>query len=239
MKKPFLFVALDDLTEKEKETLEITERLSNVEGPFGFKVNLDYLLDRGLQSPSTLGNIQQFGREVFTDLKMWNGTRTMASIIGNLVDREVDYLNVYALADDLLPEAIKITEGSKTKVLGLTVLTHFTEAYCRKWFQRSLKDTVKLGAKVALKRGCHGIILPGTTLDIVQDLDIEKWTPGVRLEWYPKDARHQQEVEPRVAVRQGVTGLVCGGPIMKSQEKVGIDSVEALKRVLAEMILTV
>lgn len=235
MEKPFLFVALDGLMKKEKETLETAERLSGVEGNFGFKVNLDYLLDRGLRNPSTLGNIQQFNRLVFTDLKMWNGTSIMSSIIESLVDKEVDYLNVYALADDLLPKAVKIAEGSKTKILGLTVLTHFTEAYCRKWFQRSLKDTVMLGAKVALERGCHGIILPGTTLDVVKDLKTKKVTPGVRFDWYPKDSRHEQEVKPGVAVRGGATDLVCGGPIMQSQEKVGIDSVEALKRVLFEM----
>ncbi len=235
MERPFLFVALDGLMKKEKETLETAERLSGVEGNFGFKVNLDYLLDRGLRNPSTLGNIQQFNRLVFTDLKMWNGSSIMASIIGNLVDKGVDYLNVYALADDLLPEAIKIAKGSKTKILGLTVLTHFTEDYCQKWFQRSLKDTVRLGAEVALKRGCQGVILPGTALDVVMDLDAEKCTPGVRLDWYPEDSRHQQEITPRLAVEQGATHLVCGGPIMKSQEKVGIDSVEALKRILSAM----
>ncbi|GAH32741.1 unnamed protein product, partial [marine sediment metagenome] len=46
MGKPFLFVALDGLMKKEKETLETAERLSDVEGNFGFKVSLDYLLDR-------------------------------------------------------------------------------------------------------------------------------------------------------------------------------------------------
>lgn len=236
MGKPFLFVALDGLMKKEKETLETAERLSDVEGNFGFKVNLDYLLDRGLRNPSTLGNIQQFNRLVFTDLKMWNGTSIMSSIIESLVDKGVDYLNVYALADDLLPRAIEIAKGSKTKVLGLTVLTHFTEAYCRKWFQRSLKDTVELAAEVALERGCHGIILPGTTLDVVKYLKTKKVTPGVRSDWYPEDERHEQKVTASEAVNRGATDLVCGGPIMQSQEKVGIDSVEALKRVLSEMM---
>jgi len=237
MQKPFLFVALDDLDKKEKETLEIVERLVAVDGPFGFKINLDYLLNPMLSTKTLLFQMRQrFGRPVFADLKMWNGTRTMRSVIETLVDAGVDYLNVYALADDLLPGAIKAVEGSKTKVLAVTVLTHYSEDYCQKWFQRSLRGTVRLGAEVALERGCHGIILPGTVLAIVKDLDLEKWTPGVRLPWYPEDARHQQEVEPRVAVNGGATGLVCGGPIMKSQEKVGIDSVEALKRVLAEMM---
>ena len=234
--EPFLFVALDDLDKKEKETLGIAEQLITVEGPFGFKVNLDYLLKGGLVGlRSSLGNVQQLGRKTFTDLKMWNGTRTMRSVIEVLVNSEVDYLNVYALADDLLPSAVKIAEGSKTKILAVTILTHYGEDYCKKWFQRSLQETVKLMAETAHDRGCHGIILPGTTLWVVRDLRFEKINPGLRFEWYPEDDRHKQKITASEAVKGGATGLVCGGPIMKSQEKVGISSVEALKRVLDDM----
>lgn len=236
MAKPFLFIALDDLYEKEEETLGIAEKLTAVEGNFGFKVNLDYLLENGLIGlRSSLKLIQQLGRKVFADLKMWNGTRTMKAVVEMLVDSGVDYLNVYALADNLLPGAIKATEGSKTKVLAVTVLTHYDEKYCKKWFQLSLQETVRLMAETARDNGCHGIVLPGTALPIVQDLEMEKVTPGIRLPWYPEDARHQQEVEPSIAVDGGATGLVCGGPVMKSREKVGIDNVEALRKVLAEM----
>jgi len=178
---------------------------------------------------AAIKQVQQFGRPVFADLKMWNGTRTMASVIRNLVDAGVDYLNVYALADSLLPEAIKATEGSKTKVLGLTVLTHFSEDYCQKHFRRSLPETVSHFAKVAVLAGCHGIILPGTTLEAVADLDTIKVVPGVRPAWY-KDTRHEEEVEPRVAVEKGANILVCGSPIMKSG-----NPVESLRRILAEM----
>ena len=227
--KPFLFVALDDLDKKESQTLEIAGKLSGIEGDFGFKINLDYLLnpEKGLRT--TIAPIQQLGCPVFTDLKMWNGTRTMASVIENLVALEVDYLNVYALADNLLPKAIKITEGTKTKVLGLTVLTHFDEGYCQKHFRRSLKETVRHFAEVAVGAGCHGIILPGRALDAVADFDTIKVVPGVRPTWY-KDTRHEEEIEPRVAAEKGANILVCGSPIMKSG-----NPVESLRRILTEI----
>jgi len=231
MKKPFLFVALDDLDKKERETLETAEQLSSVDGPFGFKANLDYLLQEGvLATHAAIGKVQRFNRPVFADLKMWNGTRTMQSVIEMLVAKGVDYLNVYALADDLLPGAIKAAEGSQTKVLGLTVLTHFSEEYCQKHFRRSLRETVRHFAEVALDRGCHGIILPGTALDVVQDLQTIKVVPGVRPTWY-QDTRHEEEIEPRIVVEQGADCLVCGSPIMKATNKIA-----ALKRVLSEMI---
>ena len=230
MQKPFLFVALDDLDKKERETLETAEQLSNVDGPFGFKTNLDYLLQEGvLATHAAIGKVQRFNRPVFADLKMWNGTRTMRSVIEIMVANEVDYLNVYALADDLLPKAIQATDGSKTKVLGLTVLTHFNDAYCLKHFRRTLKKTVRHFAEVAIDKGCHGIILPGTALEVVKDLKTIKFVPGVRPKWY-KDTRHEEEVEPRIAVEQGADNLVCGSPIMKDADKV-----VALRRVLSEM----
>lgn len=227
--KPLLLNALDDLAGKEERTLKVAEQLSKVEGNFGFKVNLDYLLNPEKGLKALLGPIQQFGRPVFSDLKMWNGTRTMTSVIENLVVLGVDYLNVYALADELLPKAIKITEGTKTKVLGLTVLTHFSEAYCQKHFRRSLPETVRHFAEVAVEAGCHGIILPGTALEAVADLDTIKVVPGVRPTWY-KDTRHEEEVEPRVAAEKGADVLVCGSPIMKSDSPV-----DALRRILTEI----
>jgi len=225
--KPFLFIALDGLVEKEKETLIVAEQLTSVSGNFGFKINLDYLLKKGFKA--ALEPIQQFGRPVFADLKMWNGTRTMASVIENLAAMGVDYLNVYALADDLLPKAIRITEGTKTKVLGLTVLTHFSETYCQKHFKRSLQETVRHFAEIAVEADCHGIILPGTTLEVVADLDTIKVVPGIRPNWY-KDTRHKEEVELRVAIEKGADILVCGSPIMKSR-----NPVKVLKKVLSEI----
>lgn len=211
MNQPFLFIALDALTIQEEDTLKMAENLAKVEGNFGFKINLDYLLKRGLEG---IVKMQQFNRPIFADLKMWNGTRTMLDVIKILAEKNVDYLNVYALADNLLPKAIQATEGSKTKILGLTVLTHFNENYCKKHFRRTLQETVFHFAEVAIKQGCHGIILPGTALDAVKDLATEKVVPGIRPKWY-QDTRHEEKIEPKTAIEKGANILVCGSPIMK------------------------
>lgn len=226
---PFLFVALDDLTTKEEKTLSIAEQLSYREGNFGFKLNLDYLLNRTKNLTVVINSVQEFNRPVFVDIKMLNGTRTMKSVIQNLVDLEVDYLNVYALADGLLPKAIEITEGTKTKVLGLTVLTHFNEAYCQKHFKRSLAETVRHFSEVAVEAGCHGIILPGTTLNVVKDINVIKVVPGVRPKWY-EDDRHEEEIEPGDAVKNGADILVAGSPIMKTKYPA-----ISLQKILSEM----
>lgn len=227
MPEPELFIALDGLREAESETIGIAKSLAEVNGDFGFKINLDYLLYKGVED--AIRNIQQFGRSVFADIKMWNGTRTMISVVEDLVGLGVDYLNVYALADTLIPKMVRVTRGTKTKVLGVTVLTHFDDGYCRKHFLRPLVSTVEHFAKVAVEAGCDGVILPGTTLSVIEHLDTIKTVPGIRFPWY-QDDRHEEEVDALTAIKGGAKILVCGSPITKSDDKVA-----ALNRVLAEM----
>jgi orotidine-5'-phosphate decarboxylase len=225
--KPLLFIALDGLSTEEEKTLEIAERLSKIKGNLGFKLNLDYLLKEG--TSSAIKKIQRFGRPIFADIKMFNGTRTMIDVIRDLIELEVDYLDVYALADDLLPEAIAIADGKKTKVLGLTILTHFDEAYCQKHFKRSLRETVRHFSEVAVEAGCDGVILPGPTLEIVSDFNIVKLVPGVRPEWY-KDTRHKEETKEDDAIAAGADIIVVGGPIMKSD-----NPTESTNKILSKM----
>ena len=216
--KPLLFIALDGLSIEEERTLKIAKQLSKIEGNIGFKLHLDYLLKEG--TSSAIRKIQRLGCPIFGDIKMFNGTRTMKDVIRDLVELEVDYLDVYALADDLLPEAIAIADGKKTKVLGLTILTHFDEAYCQKHYKRSLRETVRHFSEVAIEAGCDGIILPGPTLEIVEDLNTMKLVPGIRPKEY-KDTRHKEEIEPGDAIAAGADIIVVGGPIMKSDNPVG------------------
>ncbi|MBI2051133.1 MAG: orotidine 5'-phosphate decarboxylase [Parcubacteria group bacterium] len=222
-----LFVALDGIKEKTRQTLEEVELFMAVDGDFGFKINLDYVLAVGCEAAVLA--VGQFGRPIFVDLKMWNGGRTMASVVAGLAQLGVAYTNGYALADKELAHAVRAAEGTNTEVLGLTVLTHYDDAYCRRHFLRSLLDTVGHLAKVALDAGCRGVILPGTTLGAVADIAIDPWVPGVRPPWYSDD-RHSEEITPRAAKEAGVKAVVCGSPIMKSDDKVG-----ALRAVLTDL----
>jgi orotidine-5'-phosphate decarboxylase len=226
---PFLFIALDDLAGKEKETFSIATQLSRAPGNFGFKLNLDYLLNRTKSLEAIISKVQTLKRPIFADIKMWNGTRTMRSVIQTFTDLGVEYMNVYALADNLLPKAIETTEGTETKVLGLTVLTHFNEAYCQKHFKRSLPETVRHFSEVAIEAGCHGVILPGTMLYAINHINTTKVVPGVRPDWY-EDDRHEEEVTPKEAIQNGADILVVGSPIMKSKYPT-----DALVKIISEM----
>ena len=44
MKSPLLFMALDDLLGKKRETVEAVREMEPVQGNFGYKINLDCLM---------------------------------------------------------------------------------------------------------------------------------------------------------------------------------------------------
>lgn len=222
-----LFVALDGLTRDREGTLDIAEALVETNLDFGFKVNLDYLVWRGIDS--VVSDIHPMGKTIFADLKMWNGKRTMIDV-AEKVAPYVDYLNVWAHADGQIETLVKtVREVSNAKVLGLTVLTHYDELYCEEHYNRLPGEVVRHFAEVALHRGCDGIICPGPMLRYVEDLDTEKVVPGIRPVWYSDD-RHLQAVTPGQAIDWGADKVVCGSPIMKDP-----DPVKSLKAVLAEM----
>ena len=228
MKKTFLFVALDDLVDVETETLKKAEQLCLVNAPnFGFKVNFDYLSLKGLGAG--IRTVQQFKRPVFADLKMNHGSRTMARVVAELVNLSVEYTNVSALMDGLIPDLVEVAKSSKTKILGLTVLSHFNDDYCRSHFRRTMFEAIQHFGQVALLRGCHGVIVPGTMLSAIEEWNTIKVATGIRPSWY-KDDRHQQTIEPAQAVAHGADILVCGDPIMKDT-----GPVVALQKFLSEM----
>lgn len=234
MKKPFLFVGLD--YESPYKVADFAEELAVIDrDDFGFKLNLDFYINCALHGDTEpLARVAGLEKPMFADLKMWNGARTMSSVAEGLrVTHGANYFNVYALAgESFLRKVVDSVAGTNIKVLGITVLTHYDEDYCREMRGSSFRDAVRKDAETVHKAGCHGIILPGNMLEEVADLEMQKLVPAVRPEWYGKtgDNYQEQETYVRDAVRDGADLLVCSSPIRKSK-----DRKEALVRTLDEM----
>jgi len=226
-KLPILFVAADGSSED--KVMAKIEQVDGVPGDFGIKINLD----------AVYGNIgivkrvkKTTKRALFVDNKIYNGKRTMAEIVQQLADLGVEMTNAYAHADTLLERAVKIANDYLMTFLGVTVLTHHTDDYCREVYRRSIGEAVKMLADMALKNGCHGIILPGPTLANVSELQCIKFNPAVRPDWYkdPKANDQEQIMDHRQAIKDGATIISCGSPIFKSP-----DPAAALGRILEEI----
>jgi len=226
MSERLLYVALDH--NEREQNLTLAEQLSEVAGQFGYKVNLDHVILWGLDY---VRDVQSQEKPVFVDLKVNNGPRTMSNIFTTLAEMGVNHTNVWAFADGLIKPAVKAVKGSETKVLGVTITTRFDDDYCQRHFGRSMRQSVRHFAQVAVENGCDGIILPGNCLDTVQDISTSKLVPGIRPEEYGrKPDAQKQVVTPHEAIINGADILVCGSPIYKAP-----NPTESLQNILSQM----
>jgi len=234
MKKelPKFFVAVDDSAEE--GAMKKVDLVKDVDGDFGIKINLDLIFG----DINVVNSVKQrTNKPLFVDLKMWNGKRTMAEVVKKLAGMGVEMTNIYAHAANMLKESVKVANDNGMILLGLTVLTHYNEDYCKRVYGKSMADTVKVLTEIALENGCHGVILPGTTLEAVADFDCIKFNPGTRPIWFEdKKANAQEQImSPGEAIKKVTKGkpiISCGSPIFKSP-----DSAAALSLILEEINL--
>ena len=209
------FVANDAMTpEKAWKNIAVIE---DAKADFGIKVNLDLVL----KDLNIVGKIvEKTNRQVFVDLKMWNGGRTMEEVIRMVADQGATMVNIWAQADSMLKRPIKIAKERGLVVLGVTVLTHYDDAYCRKYHNMPMTELVPLLAQAALDMGCDGYILPGTMLSTVKDLVGFKFNPAVRPRWFEdKKANAQEQImEPGEAFDEGSDIVSCGSPVFQSPD---------------------
>jgi orotidine-5'-phosphate decarboxylase len=226
---PLAYVAMDFT--KQDDMLRAADLIAPVQGDFGLKVNDDYISK--YTPEKAIADLATYGKDIFVDYKLLKGTRRMVNQANELAKTgAVSYTNVYVLAGNMLQKVVEKTQGLGVGILGITVLTHMDDAYCRLFFKRSLQATVKMMTQYAFDAGCPGVILPGTCLKKVENIPILKVSPGIRPSWYvSKKANPQsQEVEPAAIIKNGGNTAVVGSPIWDT-----VNPVDSLLRILDEM----
>lgn len=240
MRKPFIWVALDGLGENQDTHLNLAHHVSEcVQEDFGFKVNADWIMQVGFNAkPLKLLP----SRPVFVDLKLMLGARTMTEILCMAADAGATATNIHALAGSTNPTPLnpamlgecaktikrfrKLRPQSPMRVYGVTVLTHYGDAYCEREYGRNVSAEVLHLAREAVSAGVDGIIMPGTQLATIDNANmgsVLKIFPGCRWERFSDD-RHEQEIHPSSVRGRDDVELVCGSPITKSEH----DPVEVL-----------
>lgn len=232
--KPFIYIALDKTGQR--SNYEAARQFADVKSDrFGFKLNLDAVLDfspEALNSNAFVKQMGEYGKPLMVDLKMWNGGRTMTNLAKGCADLGVDVINMYPHAMGKFVEKVaKAVEGSKTKLFALTVLTHYTNEDTQRLYGRDIGDATRMLAELGIQGGAKGIIVPGTQLSVVKGFDVHKLVPAIRPPWYAdKKANSQEQIVTHLeAADGGATHEVIGSPIMKSENPVA-----ALERILKE-----
>jgi orotidine 5'-phosphate decarboxylase subfamily 1 len=216
--QPRLYVALDssDL----RKIKEKARMINDIQGDFGYKINLDAIvLNGGVMVISAIREL--FGRQVFADLKMWNGGRTMSELAVGVAEAGASLTNVYAHTGVEFMRRVQAAireAGHEMDVFGLGVLTHYTDSDCQLLYRRNLSDSVRHFAEEVALAGLDGYIQPGTCLDRTSAMTFKKLVPAIRPDWFEDTRANSQEqtVTPEAAFGNGADIIVAGSPIFKS-----------------------
>lgn len=162
------------------------------------------------------------GEHVFVDLKCHDIPHQVAGAVGALADLGVDLLTVHISGGPaMLEAAARAVEGTRSKVLGVTVLTSLDAAdLMATGVDREPADLVLARAGLAASSGLHGVVASPQEARALRQLlppGFEIVTPGIRPASAPADDQ-RRTATPAQAIRAGATRLVVGRPITTACE---------------------
>lgn len=226
--KERLIVALDmpDLGEAKK-------LVKTLDGLVGFfKVGLILYT---LGGPTFVEWLQEQGKKVFLDLKLFDIPETVEKTVENVAKTGVSLLTVHGNAK-IIEYAVRGRGNHPLKLLAVTVLTSLDAADLQDLgFPCSLEELVLHRAKKALAYGCDGVVASGRETRLIRrelGKNLLIVTPGVRQVSGSSGASDLQKrvVTPREAIAAGSDYLVVGRPVIKAP-----DPRTAAARILEEM----
>jgi len=211
-----IIVALDD--RKWENVLPLLDSL-RTSGCI-WKVN-DMMMHKGLEW--ILPNLSVYGR-VMVDLKGHDIPNTIANICRHLWGCPPWAVTVHASGGaDMVRSAVKMLEGTGTKVLAVTVLTSLDAVSCGDIYNRKPVDQVMHLAKLADEAGADGFVCSPEEVGILSSMPWGKKklfvTPGVRSAGVASG--DQQRIgTPKAAMGAGATHLVIGRQILEAADPV-------------------
>jgi len=194
------------------------------------KIGLELFTSAG---PAAVKLAQNYGKQVFLDLKLFDINETVQRATTRVADLGVQFLTVHA-HQRIMQAAVEGRQSHPDlKILAVTVLTNFSEWDIKEsgsnW---SISELVAVRAKAAADAGCDGVVVSGQESKAIRQATSQKLvivTPGVRLSGGEK---HDQVrvTTPTVSIEQGSDYLVVGRPIRDADDPQAV-----VKSIVSEM----
>jgi len=219
MKKQKIFIACDTTNQnliKKIITHTKTNKLN-----IGYKFGLEFFYSKnGRKFISKLKN-----EEIFLDLKLNDIPNTCTAAINAIKDlKNISYLTVHTSGGYEMLKAVKKVSkkiNKKIKVLGITVLTSFSNSSIKKiGYTKSIKDIVKKQAVIAKLAKLDGIVCSGYEVKLLKKIckRMDIVTPGIRLKG-DSIGDQKRVMTPKDAFMNGATAIVMGRSITKGNIK--------------------
>ncbi len=226
--KDRIFVALDV---SEDKFYELVEKLSSATH---FKIGFPLFLRVGEKGIRLL---KDKGKKIFLDFKFFDIPNTMVESSKGVVDLGADFFTVHLSSGSehlkRVVESVKERSGGRAKVLGVTVLTSFSEETLKEInVSGNIISQVLRLAEIGFKAGVDGIVSSPWELEPLRKNFEDRFfyvTPGIRPFRAAKDDQKRTMNFSR-AISAGATYVVIGRPITQAE-----NPEEAFKRILEEV----
>lgn len=206
-----LIVALD--RSEREEILRLADQLRGVVGML--KVGLQAFVSNG---PSIVQELIADEHEVFLDLKFHDIPNTASNAVAEAARLGARLTNVHASGGAAMLRACAeaIPEGSRTQLLGVTILTSLSdEDVSTLGYSGGASENVARLARLCRDSGVPGVVASPNEIELIRGAcgdDFLILTPGIRA---AADASGDQKrtMTAREAVQRGATWIVVGRPI--------------------------
>lgn len=201
-----------------------------------FKIGLELFVNAGPESIKEV--LAAGGKSIFLDLKFHDIPETVRHALKSPFIENVELITVHTGdGPDLLSAAVR-SVSSKTKVLGVTVLTSLSEVELKETLllreDITMRGLVLHRAKMAKDAGCAGVVCSGLEISDIRERFGKEFitvVPGVRPLWSLVEGDDQKRiVSPRDAAIRDANYIVVGRPIRDTK-----DPAEAAMRILSEI----
>lgn len=195
-----------------------------------FKVGLEFITAVG--GPAAVALIKDAGCKVMYDAKFHDIPATMAGAARSVARLGVDLFTLHASAGSDGVRAA-IDAGGAERVIGVTVLTTFSDADCVDVYSTKVDEKVHDFATSLVRDGARNIVCSPLELEDLKGVRLRKITPGVRPSWAAANDQ-KRAATPSEAILAGAELLVIGRPILKPPAFVG-SPVDAVNLIIGEI----
>lgn len=170
--------------------------------------------------PAAVERLKAAGKSVFLDLKLHDIPNTVKHAARAAAGLGADLITVHACGGKkMIAAAREAVEGSRTRVLAVTVLTSVDDAALRNeiGIPSATADTVRRYAELAVVSGAHGVVASPHEIEVIRAAvgrEALIVTPGIRPAWAGADDQ-ARFMTPREAAQAGADFVVVGRPILK------------------------
>jgi orotidine-5'-phosphate decarboxylase len=182
-----------------------------------FKAGLQLFSRTG---PAIMDELKAANKSVFLDLKLHDIPNTVKHAARAAADLGADLITIHASGGaKMIAAAREAVEGSRTRVLAVTVLTSMNDDTLRNevGIPATAEETVTRFAKLAVANGAHGLVASPHEIAAIRAAvgrDPLVVTPGIRPAWAATDDQ-ARFMTPREAALAGADFVVVGRPILK------------------------